>query len=182
MPVAHERAVQTVTVLTKQRTLPLQPRGCHGAARARCAPSAPTRRVGRTSAGRQDERECVETWSVPALPWRLHPYDQQQARAPGSFAVPWLHCCSCNWSRARIGPSCRSHRRRCHSAHQQLVAPHASRPLPPSVYLALPRSAAGVAALAATAVAVLRHRHCLRRRRRRRRRRHCRRRHPRRPA
>ena len=113
----------------------------------------------------------IDEWSASAVLWR-HPHRQQQARAPGSLAVLRRRCCSCNWSRVHSSspsPSCRSHhqrRRSCrgHSSHQQLLAPHASKPLRPSVDLKPPRKAAGVMALSEAAIAgtasLLRRRHC----------------------
>ena len=119
----------------------------------------------------------IDEWSASALPWR-HPH-RQQARAPGSLAVLRRRCCSCNWSRVHSSspsPSCRSHhQRRCscrgHRSHEQLLAPHASKPLRPSVDLKPPRKAAGAMALSEAAIAgtasLLRRRHCRLRRPRR---------------
>ena len=147
----------------------------------RAANAAPAKRAQR---GREPEKKprpfhavWIDEWSASALLWR-HPH-RQQARAPGSLAVLRRRCCSCNWSRVHSSspsPSCRSHhQRRCscrgHRSHEQLLAPHASKPLRPSVDLKPPRKAAGAMALSEAAIAgtasLLRRRHCRLRRPRR---------------
>ena len=141
----------------------------------RAANAAPARTP--AARPRKHRRLWIDEWSASALLWR-HPH-RQQARAPGSLAALRRRCCSCNWSRVHSSspsPSCRSHhQRRCscrgHSSHQQLLAPHASKPLRPSVDLKPPRKAAGVMALSDAAIAgtasLLRRRHCRLRRPRR---------------
>ena len=149
----------------------------------RAANAAPAKRAPRAIASpkkkpRPVHAVWIDEWSASAVLWR-HPHRQQQARAPGSLAVLRRRCCSCNWSRVHSSspsPSCRSHhQRRCscrgHRSHQQLLAPHASKPLRPSVDLKPPRKAAGVMALSDAAIAgtasLLRRRHCRLRRPRR---------------
>ena len=146
--------------------------------RSACGLSAPRAIASPKKKPRPVHAVWIDEWSASAVLWR-HPHRQQQARAPSSLAVLRRRSCSCNWSRVHSrspSPSCRSHhqrRRSCrgHSSHQQLLAPHASKPLRPSVDLKPPRKAAGVMALSEAAIAgtasLLRRRHCRLRRPRR---------------